>query len=200
MDTNYNIIVVDVETTGVTKADKVTEIGAIRYNLNGKYINHFERLANPGCDIPQKITEITGITTDMIKNEKTTEEVLLEFWDWVGTSNIFFVAHNAKFDMKMIFGNYLSNKDFSRFKVIDTLEWARKYKITRDNKLTTLKEYLNIKDDANGSHRALFDSKVCSQVFSFFIKEFIKPKNTEEAVHIFLERSKPLVEYIKNNG
>jgi len=197
MNNSYNIIVVDVETTGVSKADKVIEIGAIRYNLIGKYINHFEKLANPGCEIPNKITEITGITTQMIENEKTSKEVLLEFWEWIGPLNIFFVAHNAKFDMRMIFGNNLINKDFSRFHVLDTLEWSRKYKLTKNNKLTTLKEYLNIQDDNNSSHRALFDSKVCSCVFSYFMKNFIKPKDTEDVKHILLERSKELKYYIK---
>ena len=55
---NKRYVVVDIETTGVSpSSDRITEIGAVK-SENGKIVEEFNQLTNPGIDIPQRITEL----------------------------------------------------------------------------------------------------------------------------------------------
>ena len=69
-------IVFDIETTGFSNInDKVTEIGAVKIE-NFAVVDRFSALINPQRDIPYKIQELTGITNEMVKDERTIEDVL----------------------------------------------------------------------------------------------------------------------------
>ena len=60
-----NYIVLDTETTGLNPArDKVLEIGAARIE-QGRVVETFETLIDTGVPIPERITELTGITDAM---------------------------------------------------------------------------------------------------------------------------------------
>ena len=60
-------VVVDVETTGLSTAeDKITEIGAVRIE-NGEEVDSFSMLIDPERVIPEKVTELTGITAAMLR-------------------------------------------------------------------------------------------------------------------------------------
>ena len=59
--------VVDIETTGLDpKKDKITEIGAIRVE-GGKIADTFHTLVNPGRRLEERITELTGLTDEALK-------------------------------------------------------------------------------------------------------------------------------------
>ena len=69
-----NYIVLDTETTGLNPArDKVLEIGAARIE-QGRVVETFETLIDTGVPIPERITELTGITDAMQAEGKKTEE------------------------------------------------------------------------------------------------------------------------------
>ena len=92
--------VFDIETTGLSLADeKITEIGAVIVK-DGEIIDKYNSLVNPEKSIPQEIVELTGITDEMVKNERTIDVVLPEFLRFVGDRVL--VAHNAKFDIGFI--------------------------------------------------------------------------------------------------
>ena len=92
--------VFDIETTGLSVVeDKITEIGAVIVK-NGEVVDRYNSLVNPQMTIPEEIVRLTGITDDMVKNERTIEEVLPEFLKFAG--NRILVAHNAKFDIGFI--------------------------------------------------------------------------------------------------
>ena len=60
-------IALDLETTGLSpKSDRILEIGAARV-LNGVVEARYSTLINPRMEIPAKITELTGITQEMVK-------------------------------------------------------------------------------------------------------------------------------------
>ena len=92
--------VFDIETTGLSFVeDKITEIGAVIVK-DGQIVDRYNSLVNPEKIIPEEIVNLTHITNEMVANERTIDEVLVEFLDFVGDRVL--VAHNAKFDTGFI--------------------------------------------------------------------------------------------------
>ena len=61
-------ICLDLETTGLNpKTDKIIEIGAVKVR-NGNIVGSFETFVAPERKLEQRITELTGITDEMLQN------------------------------------------------------------------------------------------------------------------------------------
>ncbi len=163
-----NYIVFDLETTGLNCIkDKIIEIAAIKYK-NYKMVDSFHYLINPRTEISNKITELTGITTNDVKNADTIENVLPKFIDFIEDYPL--VAHNSSFDLGFIERNLkLSNIKLINNKNIDTLFLARKYiKCLKNYKLETLKKMLNLNFK---SHSAYDDCLTTNEVYLFCKKQ-----------------------------
>ena len=90
----------DFETTGLDpNNDKIIEIAAIRFR-HGEIVDRFVSLVNPEIDIPNLITEITGISNAMVFNSPKEAEIVDSFLDFLGDSPL--VAHNIHFDEKFL--------------------------------------------------------------------------------------------------
>ena len=62
------LVALDLETTGLdVEADSIIEIGAVRLR-DGKIVEEFGTLINPGFVIPAETTHITGIHQDDLRN------------------------------------------------------------------------------------------------------------------------------------
>ena len=96
MDT---IAVIDFETTGLSPAcgDRPTEIAAVLVR-DGRIVDRYQSLMNAGLRVPPFITQLTGITTAMVRQAPPADQVMAEVADFVGTLPL--VAHNAAFDSK----------------------------------------------------------------------------------------------------
>ena len=89
-------VVFDIETTGFNSVnDRIIEIGAVRV-VEGEIKETFSEFVNPERPIPYKITQLTTITDDMVKDAGTIEEILPQFLKFCEGSVL--VAHNAGFD------------------------------------------------------------------------------------------------------
>jgi len=95
-------IVLDLETTGLDAAQhEIIEIAAIRYRKGDTSHETFQALVKPNGKIPKRITEITGITQEMVEHEgRQLPEVLREFIEFIGTLRL--VTFNAEFDMAFL--------------------------------------------------------------------------------------------------
>ncbi len=167
-------VVFDTETTGFNAAggDQMIEIGAVKIK-DGVIIDRFDELINPFRHIPDKITELTCITDDMVKDKDSEENVTKRFLQW--TSDAPMVAHNAKFDISFI---EMSMKKYNlgEFKntVIDTLELSR----TLDqgfarHSLSALVKRYNVEFDEDAHHRADYDAEGTALVFHKMVQKLI---------------------------
>ena len=158
-------VVFDLETTGLSaRYDKIIEFGAIKIT-GGRVSDRIDILVNPECHIPEKITEITNITDEMVANEKTIDEVLPRIMEFIGDSIL--VTHNASFDFSFL-NEALVNNGFERLNnpVIDTLAISRYlYPENRNHRLGTLCRHMEVKYDEDSAHRADYDAFVLSEVW-----------------------------------
>ncbi len=159
-------VVFDFETTGFNAggADSIIEIGAVKI-CNGVILEKYDELINPGRKLPQKITDVTNITDEMLKGKDNEENAVKRFVEWFG--DLPMVAHNAKFDvsfLEMAYQKYNLGKFTNP--VIDTLELSR----TLDNNyarhsLTALVKRYSIPWDEDVHHRGDYDAEGTALVF-----------------------------------
>lgn len=160
-------IVLDVETTGLCyeRGDRITDLCAYKI-LDGKVIDKFSTLINPEQEISENITEITGITNDMVKWAKTFPEIAQDFVNFIGYDVI--VGHNVKFDWDKFLKPML--RDMCRYEApnetICTLQLARTFlKGLKSKKLIEVYRYLTNKEPAI-THRAEADVVLTIEVFN----------------------------------
>lgn len=161
-------VVLDFETTGIRPgADQIIQVGAVKYH-NHEQVDVLNQLVNPLRAISSRITSLTGISNEMVKNEPTMDRVLLQLIDFIGDLPI--VAHNASFDMGFLYAMD-QRVDIPTYTVIDTLKLARKVIHTTPNhKLTTLAQYLQLEHDA---HNALGDCLVTAKIYQYCLAHSI---------------------------
>lgn len=159
-----DVVVLDFETTGLSpERNEIIQIGAIKFE-QAKMVDQFAAYAKASRPIPAKITQITGITNETVKDAPALNESLLKLRDFIGDYPI--VAHNASFDLKFLLTNYHRyDISYPAPVVIDTLTLARKYiRQTPNHKLTTLKQFLRMEAQ---SHDAIEDCKVTGQLYYY---------------------------------
>ena len=99
-------VAVDIETTGLSpRYSAIIEVGAVRFRA-GRPRDEVSLLINPGFDLPPAITELTGITDDMLWTAPPLADVLPYFLDFVGTDVI--LGHNVNFDVNFLYDKALS--------------------------------------------------------------------------------------------
>ena len=155
-------VVFDVETTGLDSAkDEIIEIGACKIK-NGKIVEVFSTFVKPSKKIPAEITDLTGITDEMVKDAPTINYVLPDFYKFCYNATI--VAHNLQFDMGFI---HNAAKRFSynfNNSTMDTLEMSRsKIGGLKNYKLGTIVAHLGIV--LENAHRAVNDATATAKVF-----------------------------------
>ena len=152
-----SMVAIDIETTGLDpNKDAIIEIGAVRFS--GRRVEaEWSKLINPGRPIVPFITQLTGITNEMVRNAPPIQAVLQELADFVGDDPV--VGHNVRFDL-----GFLQKQRILKFnQAIDTYELAA---ITLPGNsrynLGTLGSTLGIL--IPNSHRALDDAKLAHAV------------------------------------
>lgn len=153
------IAVIDFETTGMSPAygDRPTEV-AIVLTEEGRVLDHFQSLMNPGIPIPGFISQLTGITNAMVRSAPGVDAVMAQAARFVGNAPL--VAHNASFDRKFWQAELAHlglncNQPFA----CTVLLSRRLYPQAPNHKLGTLAHHLRLPREGQ-SHRALSDAQV----------------------------------------
>jgi len=94
------MVAIDIETTGLdANKDAIIEIAAVRFT--GKRVDaEWNKLVNPGRPIRAMITQLTGITNEMVRNAPPIHAVIQELADFVGDEPV--VGHNVRFDFSFL--------------------------------------------------------------------------------------------------
>ena len=175
-------VVCDTETAGRNyRNDKMIEIGLIRVR-DHQIVDEYRTLINPHQKISSFVVGLTGIRDSMLADAPDIEDVRDEIIDFIGDDVI--LGHNTTFDLAVLAGNLKMNIEND---YIDTLWFARKSNLpTKDHKLETLKEFLNI---PNISHRALDDCSTTKQVYDYLRSSMEKdPVKQGTLLHDFVQR------------
>ena len=163
-DTSFDgtFICFDIETTGLSASrDKITEIGAVKV-VNGAIVDTFSTFANPEMPIPQKITQLTGITDSMVKDAPSQSEAVSAFLEFAGDNVL--VAHNAPFDTSFIRKACEDMGIEYNYTSIDTVAISRAILTDIKNcKLDTVAKYLRLGEFNH--HRASDDAEILARIF-----------------------------------
>lgn len=155
-------VAIDTETTGLhCKHNQIVELTAIRFR-DWEPVEIFTTLVNPGNPIPEDATRIHGITDEMVKDAPRIGEVIKDFDSFLGSDNL--LGHNLPFDLGFL--DYAGSEYFNtKRKYYDTLTLAKYLDLyVINNKLTTLCDHYNIRDNAT-AHRSASDALATGILF-----------------------------------
>ena len=162
-------VVIDLETTGGAPhlGAGITEIGAVKVRA-GEILGEFKTFIDPQHPVPAYITDLTGITDEMVFQSPTIAQIFPSLLKFMGSeSETVLVAQNAPFDLSFLtFAARAHAFEWPKFPVLDTAIIARKV-LSRDEvpncKLGTLAEFFGTETTPN--HRALDDARATVDVF-----------------------------------
>lgn len=164
-----NFVALDVETTGtLSHLDRIVELAAVRFS-EGKLLESFSTLVNPGRPIPEEASLVNGITDEMLKDKPKIADVLKSFSEFCSQDVL--VAHNAVFDFQFLSVAFEEcHLEAPRGSLFDTYALSKKLFPGFSNyKLSTLVECLKL--PGSNFHRAKQDAEACGHLFDRILKQ-----------------------------
>ena len=158
--------IIDIETTGLSPAkEKVTEIAIVLHD-GEKITGEFSTLINPEKKIPYRITQMTGISNQMVKGEPKFYEVAKQIVEM--TQDRIIVGHNVRFDYGFLCNEFKSlGYDFQR-STLDTIKLSRKL-IPGKKSYSLGKLCADLGIDNQARHRALGDALATTELFELLL-------------------------------
>ena len=192
-------VVTDTETTGTSaESNRVIELGAVKVE-DGEIVDRFQQLVNPQRSIPGRITKLTGITTGMVFDAPTIDEVLPGYLDFLDDGIL--TAHNLSFDKGFL------DAELERMgqeplpnETLCTVRLARRLLPGLDSKgLSRLVQFYDITVD--GRHRALGDAEATGHVLARLLSQlaFEHEIDTVEDLLAFQHRRYQKVREVPNH-
>lgn len=160
-------IVFDTETTGFDAKgdDRITEIGCIElmdYLPTGKT---FHQYCDPLREVPERVVEITGLTTEFLTGKPLFKDIAQDFLDFIGDAPL--IAHNSDFDRGFVNAELMRAdfKPISDERFVDTLKMARAQFPGSPATLDALCKRFDISLASRDTHGAITDSILLAEVY-----------------------------------
>jgi len=182
-----SVVVFDFETTGMSpqQGDRVIEVGAVRLK-DGQIVDHFQSLINPEISLDPFVSDLTGISDQMLCDAPQAGHVFSDLKDFFGSSPL--VAHNASFDKRFL------DAEFERFALsvptqigCSMLASRRVFPDAPNHKLDTLISYLEL-PRAQRFHRALEDASMTAVLWRRLEQELSSSYGFDEVPFHLLQR------------
>ena len=198
----------DLETTGLSpEKDEIIEIGAVKV-IEGKVVDRFMRFVKPDQVISEMVTQITGITNEMVAMAGPTDQVIFDFLRFCEDYPV--LGHNLMFDYRFMC-RYAKKyyMDFEKMG-LDTLKIARKVLTELPSRsLESLCEYYGIVNAS--AHRAYHDALATAKIYQtlkhYYSEEYgelfvpealkVKQKKVQPATNRQKEYLNELIKYHK---
>lgn len=187
-----SFVAIDVETTGLRpEANQIIEVGALRVR-DGEVTDTLSLLIRPNESLPEKIVELTGITDEMLENQKSFSEQSKIIYDFIGQDPL--LGHNIQFDYGFL-KYHLANSGYTMDnKIVDTLAIAKRlHPGLPSRSLASMCCAYGLVNKA--AHRAYEDARVTMQLY-FAMCESIEGL-TEEKKREWERFTDPVSCYIK---
>lgn len=155
-------IAFDIETTGLNPLEnEIIEIGALKVR-DGKVADRFIEFIRPVAPISPMITDLTGITNEMVAGAKTRCQVVGDFLDFCEDDVL--IGHNVIFDYSFMKCSAMQDGLTFEKMGIDTLKIAKKVHADLDSKsLGSLCSHYHI--DNKAAHRAYHDALATAKLY-----------------------------------
>jgi len=159
-----SIVALDLETTGLNpNTDAIIEIGAVKFN-DRRIEDQLSVLINPGFLIPPAITQLTGISNEMVRNSPKFIDVFPDLLAFIG--NLPILGHNVGFDLAFL----KADRYFPHNEIIDTFDiGAVLYPTVSRYNLSGLAQNLDI--IVMNAHRALDDAQTTRSLYNVFYEK-----------------------------
>lgn len=185
MDNNEEFILFDVETSGLDSSkDRIIQLSGIKYFPEDGCLEEIERInlyIRPPFEISDKISELTGITNEMLSHEKYEEDVIDKITGFFGNT-FSCAAYNSAFDIGFLKALYMRHSLPLKIKYdLDVLAMARDLIDPKDisnYKLGTAAALYGV-DKGITFHNSMDDVIVTGRLLQVFYKEY-KEKDAEE--------------------
>lgn len=168
MDMNA-YIALDLETTGLSpKSDRILEIGAARV-VNGMVEERYSTLINPRMEIPLKVTELTGITRDMVVGMPEMKDAVADLVAFCGDLPL--LGHNIMFDYSFVKHSAVNHGLTFEREGMDTLKISRALLADLPSRsLQSLRLHYEIPQEK--AHRALDDALTTHLLYQRLKREY----------------------------
>ncbi len=164
-----NFCVIDIETTGLDSTfNEIIDISAIKVK-EFEIIDTFSTLVKPEEPIDEFITNLTGITNEMVFNSPKINDVMPEFLKFIG--NNILIGHNVNFDINFIYDNCLRNGTYLGNDFVDTMRISRRmHPELAHHRLKDLVHFYSLEQET--AHRALADCQTTLECYLKLRNEF----------------------------
>ncbi len=176
-------VVIDTETTGLDPArDHIIELAAVRVR-NGQPAETYQTLVKPPYPIDAFITELTGITNEMLKDAPAIKNVIADYVAFLGEDII--LGHNVNFDINFIYDASIEHTEQPVCNhYVDTMGLSRRiYPEWKHHRLVDLIKNLRVQGGA--AHRALSDAHYTKRCYDAL-------QSAMDAKGLTLEAIKPI--------
>ncbi|MEU9706056.1 DEDDh family exonuclease [Streptomyces sp. NPDC047981] len=179
--------VVDVETTGLARDDRIVSAAVYRLDAQGNVEDHWYTLVNPERD-PGPVW-IHGLTRDLLEGAPLFPEIAAEFSARLDGRVL--VAHNALFDWSMIAREYArADRTAPVRQRLCTIALAKELSLPLPNhKLESLAAHFGVVQQR--AHNALDDARVLAEAFRPSLHTA-----AERNVRLPLLECRPLTEWV----
>jgi DNA polymerase III alpha subunit (gram-positive type) len=179
------VIYFDTETTGLNfRYDRIIELAMLTVE-DGVIKDNYDEFINIGVDLPPKITQITGITDEMLITKGVGEATVAEDLKNRLTPGTLMIAHNCQFDLSFVYNLLKRHYPDEADEIVSNLNWIDTVTVLKDRKefphklIDAVKHY---EIEEVNFHRAIDDTKALYDV----TQEMKKERNDlKEYINIF---------------
>lgn len=198
---NHNVVIIDLETTGLSFDAKIIEIALIVYDpIEKKILQSYNELLNPFEYINSFVQELTGIANKGKEKRKAFYEVSEKVKEMI--EGRLLIGHKVEFDFNILKGHFEQLGQTINNKTLCTLDLVKKFYPDLDSySLVSLSKNFGIELKSN--HRAHDDAKATLGIYQHLYDHHLNCENRESSFKSSITLEKYLfskIELTDNKG